>query len=48
MKYREVIKIVENDGCFLKRQKGSHRIYRHNAKSGFVIIAGHRLSDEIP
>ncbi len=48
MKYRDVIKIVEGDGWFLKRQKGSHRIYRHNKKSGIVIIAGHRLSDEVP
>lgn len=47
MKIREVIKIIEADGWFLVRQKGSHKQYKHPAKKGLVTIAGHKLSDEI-
>ncbi|MDA1118994.1 MAG: type II toxin-antitoxin system HicA family toxin [Bacteroidetes bacterium] len=34
MKYREVIKLIKANGCYLKRQKGSHRIYRHRQYPG--------------
>ncbi len=47
MKIRDVIKMIEHDGWYLSRQKGSHRQYKHNKKSGLVTIAGHKLSDEI-
>ena len=47
MKVREVIKIIEKDGWFLVRQKGSHRQYKHSNKKGLVTISGHRLSDEV-
>ena len=48
MKYREVVKLIEDDGWFEVRQKGSHRAYKHNTKSGIVTIAYHRMSDEVP
>lgn len=48
MKYREVIKLIEVDGWYQVRQKGSHRAYKHDIKSGIVTIACHRLSDEVP
>lgn len=48
MKYREVIKIIEGDGWYAARQKGSHVTYKHNKKKGIVTIACHRLSDEVP
>ena len=41
MKVREIIKIIENDGWYLKRTKGSHRQFKHPTKSGTVTIAGH-------
>ncbi|MFH1230307.1 MAG: type II toxin-antitoxin system HicA family toxin [Planctomycetota bacterium] len=41
MKVREIIKIIEKDGWYLVATKGSHRQYRHQAKSGRVTIAGH-------
>ena len=40
--------MIESDGWYLKRQKGSHKIYRHATKPGVVIIAGHRPKDEVP
>lgn len=48
MKYKEVVKLIEEDGWFQVRQKGSHRAYKHAAKIGIVTIAYHRLSDEVP
>jgi predicted RNA binding protein YcfA (HicA-like mRNA interferase family) len=47
LKVNELIKIIEKDGWYLARQKGSHRQYRHNNKSGLVTISVHRLSDDI-
>lgn len=41
MKVRDVIKLVERDGWFLVRTRGSHRHYKHAAKPGLVTIAGH-------
>jgi predicted RNA binding protein YcfA (HicA-like mRNA interferase family) len=47
MKVSEIIKIIENDGWFLSRQKGSHRQYKHKIKKGLVTIALHRMSDDL-
>jgi predicted RNA binding protein YcfA (HicA-like mRNA interferase family) len=47
MKFKEVIDIVEDDGWYLARQKGSHRQYKHPEKKGLVTIAVHKLSDDI-
>jgi len=45
LKVSEVIKIVEEDGWFIVRQKGSHRQFKHEVKSGLVTIAGKPSSD---
>jgi len=45
MKVRDAIKIIEQDGWFMVRSKGSHRQYRHNKKKGVVTIAGHTNDD---
>jgi len=47
MKVSEIIKIIEDDGWFLIRQKGSHRQYKHQTKKGLVTIASHKISDDI-
>jgi predicted RNA binding protein YcfA (HicA-like mRNA interferase family) len=46
MKVRDVIKLIEADGWYFLRQKGSHRQYRHTTKPGKVTIAG-KPSDEM-
>jgi len=46
MKVKEIIKLVEEDGWFLARTKGSHRQYKHQIKMGLVTIPG-KLSDEL-
>ena len=47
MKVIEIIKIIEEDGWFLVRQKGSHRQYKHRIKTGLVTIASHKMSDDL-
>ena len=48
MKYKEIVKIIEKDGWYQVRQKGSHRGYKHDLKKGLVTIAYHRLNDDVP
>jgi predicted RNA binding protein YcfA (HicA-like mRNA interferase family) len=47
-KWRELVKIVENDGWYFVRQKGSHRQYKHSTKKGIVTLAYHQLSETVP
>ena len=47
MKTKELIKLIEADGWYLVRQKGSHMQFKHAMKKGLVTIAAHKLSDEI-
>lgn len=41
MKVRDVIKLIESDGWFYIKSKGSHKQYKHPSKKGRVTIAGH-------
>ena len=47
MKAKEVIKLLEEDGWYLSRQKGSHKQYKHKTKKGLVTVAAHKMSDDI-
>ena len=40
MKFREVIRVIEQDGWRLVRTKGSHRQFKHSNKPGTVTVAG--------
>lgn len=46
MKIKEVIKIIEKEGWYLVRMRGSNRQSKHNTKSGLVTIAG-KFSDDL-
>ena len=46
-KVKEIIKVLEDDGWYLARQKGSHRQYKHLEKSGTVTVSVHSLSDDL-
>jgi predicted RNA binding protein YcfA (HicA-like mRNA interferase family) len=48
MKIRDVIKMLEKDGWYLVRTRGSHRQYKHAAKKGLVTIAGKSGDDLAP
>lgn len=45
MKVKELIKLIEKDGWFLARTRGSHRQFHHPTKSGTVTIAGKESVD---
>ena len=45
MKYRDLIKLLEQDGWYWKRTNGSHHIYKHPTKQGIVVIAYHGAKD---
>ena len=47
MKTKEIIKLIEADGWYEVRQKGSHKQYKHIIKKGLVTIPVHRLSNDI-
>ena len=48
MKVREVIRILESDGWYQVRMKGSHRQFKHNAKIGLVTVPGKPKDDLAP
>lgn len=47
MKVIDIIKLLEQDGWYLSRQKGSHRQFKHYTKPGIVTVAQHKMSDEV-
>ena len=47
MKVRELISLIEADGWFQVRMKGSHRQFHHPTKTGTVTISG-KASVDIP
>jgi len=46
-KVKELIDIIEADGCFFSRQKGSHKQYKHPLKAGIVTIPYHGKNEEL-
>jgi predicted RNA binding protein YcfA (HicA-like mRNA interferase family) len=48
VKVREVLKLLEADGWFLARTRGSHRQYRHAVKPGTVTVPGKPNDDLAP
>jgi predicted RNA binding protein YcfA (HicA-like mRNA interferase family) len=47
MKYREIIRMIQDDGWMQVAQRGSHRQFKHPAKSGRVTVAG-KPNDDVP
>ena len=47
MKTKEIIKLIETDGWYEVRQRGSHKQYKHPDKKGLVTIPVHRLSNDL-
>jgi predicted RNA binding protein YcfA (HicA-like mRNA interferase family) len=40
VKVREVIKLLEDNGWYQSRMRGSHRQFKHDLKKGTVTVAG--------
>jgi len=47
MKVSELLRLLEKDGWFLARQRGSHRQFHHPTKTGTVTVAG-KPSVDVP
>jgi predicted RNA binding protein YcfA (HicA-like mRNA interferase family) len=48
-KFRELVKIIQDDGWELKRTVGSHMQFRHPTKPGTVTIAaGGKMNKVVP
>ncbi|PYS20370.1 MAG: addiction module toxin, HicA family [Acidobacteria bacterium] len=48
MKVREILRILEQDGWYLDRTRGSHRQMKHALKSGLVTVPGKPNDDLAP
>ena len=48
MKIGELIRLLEDDGWWLARTRGSHRQYKHASKPGTVTVAGKPSLDVPP
>jgi predicted RNA binding protein YcfA (HicA-like mRNA interferase family) len=46
MKVRDIINLIEQDGWYLARTRGSHRQYKHPTKLGLVTVPG-KLGDDL-
>jgi predicted RNA binding protein YcfA (HicA-like mRNA interferase family) len=46
MKVKQIIKLIEADGWYLARTRGSHRQFKHPHKLGLVTVAG-KPSDDL-
>lgn len=48
MKFREVMRVLEQDGWKLVRTKGSYQQFKHSTKPGTVTVAGRPNLDVPP
>ena len=48
MKIRDIVKMLEDDGWSVVRQRGSHRQFKHTTKPGLVTVAGKPGDDAAP
>jgi len=48
VKIRDVIRMFEDDGWAVIRQRGSHRQFKHASKPGLVTVAGKPGDDLAP
>ncbi len=49
MKYRDLVRLLKDDGWVQVRVVGSHQQFRHPAKPGTVTVpAGGKLSRDVP
>ena len=47
-KVRDAMRVVQRDGWYLVRTRGSHRHFKHSTKPGTVTIAGRMSKDLSP
>ena len=47
MKVRELIKVIEDDGWYYTKTRGSHRYFKHPTKKGKVTVSG-KMGKDVP
>jgi predicted RNA binding protein YcfA (HicA-like mRNA interferase family) len=45
---RDLVKLLESDGWYLSRIRGSQKQYKHRKKTGLVTLAGKSSDDVAP
>jgi predicted RNA binding protein YcfA (HicA-like mRNA interferase family) len=45
MTAKQIEKLVKSNGWYFERQKGSHKIYKHETIKGIVVIPFHGKKD---
>jgi len=48
VKVRDIVKLIEKDGWYWVRTKGSHHQYKHPTKPGLVTVPGNPGDDVAP
>jgi predicted RNA binding protein YcfA (HicA-like mRNA interferase family) len=48
MKVRDIIKMIERDGWYLDRTRGSYQQYKHAKKAAVVTVPGKPNDDVAP
>jgi len=48
MNIRDILRMLDDDGWYLARTRGSHRQYTHPTKPGLVTVAGKPGDDVAP
>jgi predicted RNA binding protein YcfA (HicA-like mRNA interferase family) len=48
VKIRDVVRMLEDDGWFVVRQRGSHRQFKHASKPGLVTVPSKPGDDLAP
>jgi predicted RNA binding protein YcfA (HicA-like mRNA interferase family) len=48
VKVRDLVKLIEKNGWYLIRTKGSHHQYKHPTKPGLVTVPGNAGDDLAP
>jgi predicted RNA binding protein YcfA (HicA-like mRNA interferase family) len=47
MKVKQIIAIIQADGWYFKRQKGSHKVFNHPTKKGIVVVPDHGSNQDL-
>jgi predicted RNA binding protein YcfA (HicA-like mRNA interferase family) len=48
MKVRDVFRRLQDDGWFVARTRGDHRVLKHPSKPGIVVLPGHPSDEMAP
>jgi predicted RNA binding protein YcfA (HicA-like mRNA interferase family) len=48
VKVRELLKLLDSDGWWIERTRGSHRQLHHPTKPGTLTVSGHPSDDVHP